>query len=71
MCDLGKIAEKLGKRPATFAMPGERDEECVDIEQIVFRYPAVSTLCLIAICSIVVIFAASIVVALLIAATIT
>jgi len=65
MTDFRKIAVKLGKSPATFAMPREQDEDYLDIEQILVRYPTVTTLCFAAVCAIVVILVASTLLALL------
>jgi hypothetical protein len=68
MTDFRKIADKLGKRPSEFATPNERNERYIDIEQMIVRYPAVATLCLMAICGVVLFFAVWTVVSLLIVA---
>jgi hypothetical protein len=67
MTDLRKIAEKLGKRPSAFATPGEQEERYIDIEQILFRYPTVAMLCVMAICSVVAVLVVSTLLAFLIA----
>ena len=67
MTDLRKIADKLGKRPSAFATPREQEGRYIDIEQILFRYPTVALVCIMAVCSIVVLLVASTLLAFLIA----
>ena len=67
MTDLRKIADKLGKCPSAFATPGEQEERYIDIEQILFRYPTVALVCIMAVGSIVVLLVASTLLAFLIA----
>ena len=68
---LRKIADKLGKRPSTFATSRARNEDCIGIEQILLRYPTVAILCFMAICSVVGVLVALTVLAFLVAATLT